>query len=440
VHGLPLAEFTLLGLLYFIKDVPGLRRAQSRHRWEPRETAMLSGTRVVLVGLGGIGRQVAATLSAAGAEVIGVGRPGRTYDVPGVTAYTADTALDEVLPTASALVLACPLTERTRGLIGPRQLALLRQGAVLVNVARGAVVDEDAMAQALTEGHLGGACLDVFGKEPLPEASPLWDLDNVLVSPHTASSVAAENSLITDLFIDNLRRWLACPAGSNVGNDRRPLPKRSTRAGAWRTRAGSGSRSGRQLRSARAHPRLAAGPAVQVVALADRRRAAARRVKRRAPPPTTRELLDDPDSAGRRGHQRRTSRSPGTPSAGKHVLCEKPVLDDTPGPPRRDGQSQGSRRRRQSGAVQARPTAAQDRTVSDREQRLRQDRGERPEPRSLAARQDDGTRAGLNTGADDHAHASRRVAATSSTCSSVMWAKSGSVRIRPAASSVTPGR
>jgi phosphoglycerate dehydrogenase-like enzyme len=216
VHGLPLAEFALLGLLYFTKDVPGLRRAQSGHRWEPRETAMLSGTRVVLVGLGGIGRQVAATLSAAGAEVIGVGRPGRSYDVPGVRQYAADTDLDDVLPTASALVLACPLTERTRGLIGSRQLARLPQGAVLVNVARGAVVDEAAMAQALTSGHLGGACLDVFEKEPLPAGSPLWDLDNVLVSPHTASSVAAENGLITDLFIDNLRRWLAGTPLRNV--------------------------------------------------------------------------------------------------------------------------------------------------------------------------------------------------------------------------------
>lgn len=216
VHGLPLAEFSLLGLLYFIKDVPGLRRAQSGHQWLPRETAMLAGTRVALVGLGGIGRQIAATLSAAGAEVIGVGRAGRTYDVPGVAQYASDDSLDEVLPTAGALVLACPLTERTRGMIGAAQLALLPPGAVVVNVARGAVVDEAALAGALTSGHLGGAGLDVFEKEPLPEGSPLWDLDSVLVSPHTASSVTAENGLITDLFIDNLQRWLAGSPLRNV--------------------------------------------------------------------------------------------------------------------------------------------------------------------------------------------------------------------------------
>jgi glyoxylate/hydroxypyruvate reductase A len=216
VHGLPLAEFTLLGLLYFIKDVPGLRRAQAQKKWLPRETAMLAGTRVALVGLGGIGRQVAATLSAAGAEVIGVGREGRQYDVPGVTAYATDEKLDDVLPTAGALVLACPLTERTRGLIGQRQLELLPQGAIVVNVARGAVIDEEAMARALASGHLGGAALDVFGKEPLPGSSPLWGLGNVLVSPHTASSVTAENGLITDLFIDNLQRWLAGAPLRNV--------------------------------------------------------------------------------------------------------------------------------------------------------------------------------------------------------------------------------
>jgi phosphoglycerate dehydrogenase-like enzyme len=208
VHGVPLAEFALTGLLYFIKDVPGLRARQAAARWDPQETAMLAGTRALVVGLGGIGRQVARTLAAAGVEVIGAGRPGREYDVPGVSGYVTDTAIDEVLPGVGAVVLACPLTERTRHLIGARQLALLPRGAIVVNVARGAVIDEAALAAALASGHLGGACLDVFEREPLPDSSPLWAMGNVLVSPHTASTVAAENALITDLFIDNLHRWL----------------------------------------------------------------------------------------------------------------------------------------------------------------------------------------------------------------------------------------
>lgn len=208
VHGVPLAEFTLLGLLYFAKDVPGLTAWQAARHWELHATRQLSGSRAVLVGLGGIGRQVARLLSAAGVEVTGVGRPGRDYDVPGVSSYVADTELDRALPGADALVLACPLTERTQQLIGARQLGLLPRGSVLVNVSRGQVLDEDALVAALRSGHLGGACLDTFAAEPLPHGSPLWGMPNVLVSPHSASTVTAENGLITDLFTDNLRRWL----------------------------------------------------------------------------------------------------------------------------------------------------------------------------------------------------------------------------------------
>jgi glyoxylate/hydroxypyruvate reductase A len=216
VHGTPLAEFTLCGLLYFVKDVPGLRAAQAARQWRRHASRPLAGTSVLLVGLGGVGRAIAALLSAAGVTVCGAGRAGRRYDVPGVSRYVADTELDPALPEVDALVLACPLTERTRGLIGARELALLRPGSVLVNVSRGPVVDEDALVAALESGHLGGAWLDVFATEPLPPGSPLWDLPNVLVSPHSAATVAAENELLTDLFIDNLRRWLGGQPLRNV--------------------------------------------------------------------------------------------------------------------------------------------------------------------------------------------------------------------------------
>ncbi len=208
VHGTPLAEFVLLGLLYFAKCMPELAASQAQRRWDVHESGQLAGRRVLLVGLGGIGRQVARLLSAAGVQVYGAGRSGRSYDVPGVTSYLTSDQLDEALPEMDALVLACPLTKETRGLIGRRQLGLMRPGAVLVNVARGPVVDEEALVEVLRSGHLGGAFLDVFTVEPLPAASPLWELPNVVVSPHSASTVAAENGLITDLFCDNLRRWL----------------------------------------------------------------------------------------------------------------------------------------------------------------------------------------------------------------------------------------
>ena len=209
VHGTPLAEFALLGLLYFAKDMPTLAAWKARRHWERHASSQLAGHRVLLVGLGGVGRQVARLLSAAGLEVTGAGRPGRSYDVPGVARYLPSDQLDQVLPQVDAVVLACPLTEQTRGLIRARQLGLMRPGAVLVNVSRGGVLDEDALVTALSSGHLGGACLDVFAGEPLPAGSPLWELPNVIISPHSASTVAAENELITDLFCANLRRWLS---------------------------------------------------------------------------------------------------------------------------------------------------------------------------------------------------------------------------------------
>jgi phosphoglycerate dehydrogenase-like enzyme len=126
-----------------------------------------------------------------------------------MASYVASDQLHQVLPEVDALVLACPLTGQTRGLIGAAELALMRRGSVLVNISRGPVVDEEALVAALRAGHLGGACLDVFATEPLPAGSPLWDMPNVIVSPHSAATVAAENGLLTDLFIDNLQRWLA---------------------------------------------------------------------------------------------------------------------------------------------------------------------------------------------------------------------------------------
>jgi phosphoglycerate dehydrogenase-like enzyme len=142
--------------------------------------------------------------------------PGKSYDVAGVRSYVTDTQLGDVLGEVDALVLACPLTARTRHLIGERELAMLRPGAVIVNVARGAVIDESAMVSALAAGHIGGACLDVFETEPLPAGSPLWAMDNVIISPHSASTVADENRLLTDLFIDNIGRWLAGEPLRNV--------------------------------------------------------------------------------------------------------------------------------------------------------------------------------------------------------------------------------
>ncbi len=121
-----------------------------------------------------------------------------------------------MLPAADALILACPLTERTRHLIGARRARLLRRAPSWSTSPAARSSTSSALAAALRSRPPGGACLDVFETEPLPAGSPLWEMPNVLVSPHSASTVAAENRLLTDLFIDNLRRWLAGAPLRNV--------------------------------------------------------------------------------------------------------------------------------------------------------------------------------------------------------------------------------
>ena len=209
IHARPLAEFAVMGALHFIKGVPELERRQHARHWERYTTRLLAGQRALVVGLGGMGRQVAASFAALGVEVWGMGRDGGSYDVPGVRRVITRAGLDAALPGTSLVILCCPLTDQTAGLIGAEQLSLLPRGAVLVNIARGPVVDQAALTSALRDGHLGGACLDVFDTEPLPPDDPLWGLDNVLVSPHSASTVASENAALTDLFLDNLARLAA---------------------------------------------------------------------------------------------------------------------------------------------------------------------------------------------------------------------------------------
>jgi glyoxylate/hydroxypyruvate reductase len=207
VHAVPLAEFALTGVLYFVKELPLLAERQAAHQWLRYTTRQLAGRRVMVVGLGQVGRKVADVFAAMGAEVFGVARDSG-LEVPSVTGMTDVAGMDALLPDVAAVVLCCPLTPQTRGLLDQRRLRLLPPGAVVVNIARGQVIDEPALIDALGDGHLGGACLDVAAVEPLPPESPLWGMSNVLISPHSASTVDRENAALTDIFCDNLGRWL----------------------------------------------------------------------------------------------------------------------------------------------------------------------------------------------------------------------------------------
>jgi phosphoglycerate dehydrogenase-like enzyme len=210
VHARPLAEFALLAMLMFGKDVLRLGREQRAHSWQRYAGEEVAGKTVCVVGLGKIGREVARLASALDARVVGTVREvgGRRPEHLFVELVEPTERLDELLPEADVLVLTVPHTPLTHRLIDARRLALLKPGAILVNVARGDVVDEAALIEALSSGRLRGAALDVFEQEPLPVENPLWDLPNVFVSPHSASTVAAENGRIVELFRENLRRYL----------------------------------------------------------------------------------------------------------------------------------------------------------------------------------------------------------------------------------------
>ena len=209
IHAVPLAEHVLLALLYFAKDVPARRRAQGAHAWELYAGRELRGTTVLVVGMGAIGTEVARVCRANGLRVIGM----RRSAVADPASFHAETVvapdrLLEVLPTVDAVVVIAPHTPETEGMFGADAFKAMKTGAIFINVARGQLVDEPALVAALRSGHLGGAALDVASVEPLPTESPLWDLPNVLLTAHSAAKVDRENERLTDLFCDNLRRFL----------------------------------------------------------------------------------------------------------------------------------------------------------------------------------------------------------------------------------------
>ena len=210
VHAIPLTEFCVMAMLGFNKGLLRMVNDQRRKHWERYAGTDLVGRHLTIVGVGAIGRELARIAKAFGMVVTGVKRSTEGVD-------PADLYLDELLPLdhlhkalekAEYLVLATPHTPETEGFIGRDELAMLPKGAMLINIGRGPIIDQTALVDLLRSGHLGAAALDVFTEEPLPESSPLWTMPNVLVSPHSASTSDRENGRITDLFCENLQRYL----------------------------------------------------------------------------------------------------------------------------------------------------------------------------------------------------------------------------------------
>jgi len=203
-----MAEYVLGLILCFAKRFPETTRYQTERRWQHRLGEMITGSRVLIIGVGSIGREIARLLTAAGMHVEGVGRRARTRHED-FAAVHAREDLDGVLPGADYVVIIVPLTDETRGFFGAAQLKAMKPGARLINIARGAVLDESALVDALRSGEIAGAALDVTAAEPLPESSPLWSMPNVIVSPHMSGDFIGYQDVVVKAFLDNFRRFRA---------------------------------------------------------------------------------------------------------------------------------------------------------------------------------------------------------------------------------------
>jgi len=209
-----MAEYILGGFLHFSLDVPGLQADQARRVWRPRQVTPLRGKTLLIVGLGETGRALAQRAKAFGMYVVGT--RARPSDVAHVDEVHGAQALGDLLPRADCVAVCVPLVAATRGLLDAAALSRLKPGALIADVSRGGVVDQTALAAALGEGRIGGAALDVFETEPLPELSPLWGLERVLISPHCASVYAGWEQRSFAWFLDNLARYRRGEALANI--------------------------------------------------------------------------------------------------------------------------------------------------------------------------------------------------------------------------------
>ena len=216
VHAIPIAEYIVAGVLYFFRGLDIAVEQQHRREWDKQRFVgeqsplrEIGGARVVIVGTGGIGSEASSRLTSLGAGCVGVRRRPSLGAPKGFERVIGFEAIEAELPNADVVVLAAPLTEQTRGILSAPRLDLLQPSALVVNVARGALVDESALIERLRSGRIRGAALDVFQEEPLASGSPLWQLRSALVTPHISPvSPGRFWARELDLFLDNWRRFV----------------------------------------------------------------------------------------------------------------------------------------------------------------------------------------------------------------------------------------
>jgi phosphoglycerate dehydrogenase-like enzyme len=202
-----IAQYVLAMMLDRAKQIDDWREQQKRHEWTQLSPNELTGQTVGIIGTGAIGGEVARLAKAFRMHTIGMRRSQRK--TPHIDEQVTPRRLSQLLKHSDFVVLACPLTKDTEGLIGERELRAMKPTATLINVARGRVVVEGALIRALEEGWIAGACLDVFTFEPLPDSSPLWNLPNVIITPHNSGPSPLNMERAMAIFLDNLARFAA---------------------------------------------------------------------------------------------------------------------------------------------------------------------------------------------------------------------------------------
>jgi phosphoglycerate dehydrogenase-like enzyme len=213
IQSTPIAEHVMACLLALARRLPLTLRRQEQHVWVPNELTgqaspwLIAGKTMGIVGLGTLGQAIATRAKAFGMRVIGMRRNPDRGVPAGVDHIVAPADGDRMLEMADVIVLAAPWTPGTDQILGAAAIAMMKRGALLINVARGQLVDESALEEALRSGRLGGAALDVFTTEPLPPDSAFWSMPNVIVTPHTSGFRTDHFDAVIDLFSENLRRF-----------------------------------------------------------------------------------------------------------------------------------------------------------------------------------------------------------------------------------------
>jgi phosphoglycerate dehydrogenase-like enzyme len=213
IQAIPIAEHVMASLLALARRLPQTLRDQQQHAWRPNDLTgeaspwLLAGRTIAIIGVGTLGQAIASRARAFGMHVMGVRRNPERGVPEGFDDVVGPADRDRLLALADVVVMAAPLTSETTRLLDADAIARLKPGAVVINVARGQLIDEQALAAALASGHLGGAALDVFATEPLPADSPFWSLPNVIVTPHNSGFRLGHFDAVIDLFSENLRRF-----------------------------------------------------------------------------------------------------------------------------------------------------------------------------------------------------------------------------------------